>query len=349
MCEISVAIASYNVEKYLEKCLLSVLNQDFDDFEILICDDCSTDKGMSIVKRLSKEHPKGGKIRIICGNKNMGTAVIRNNGIDNAKGKYILFLDGDDYISDNALSTLYSKMIETQVDLVIGNHQVFDDESELKLKNAHNSNYTTQYHSDIIKCPYALAEWMKKRKTDYYPVALWNKLFKKSFLIDNNIRCIPSHSIIDDIYFAFQTIIKANSVAIVNEVTMYWRQRNGSSTHIDVREDRMTIYLEVFDLIVSDIKKMEENEIHIPVQLYYTITCRYVSGFVASNVLNSKLLTKKQKKDFLNHISVITKLNIKRNNLIRFFDKCCFTFLSFRQRYMIIKLLFLLRRKLKGI
>lgn len=343
MCEVSVAIACYNVEKYIEQCLLSILNQDFEDLEILVCDDCSSDKSLDIVKRVCMQHPKGYIVRIIQGEHNQGTAAIRNMGIDNAKGKYLLFLDGDDYISENAISILYNRMLETHANLVIGNHTVFID--EIKLNNKNSTNHTTGYISDVINCRFAIAEWMKRRKSEYYPVALWNKLFDKSFLLRNNIRCDTSHSIIDDIYFAYQTMVKANNVAIIDDVTMFWRHRNGSAMHIDVREDRLKIYVRVFDRILNDIIQLKENNNGkvLPVQLYYTLTNRYVSGFIINNILSSRLLSRKQKKEYLSHVSVITRIGLKRSDFISRFSKVCFTCLSSTYRFYLLKLVFVIK------
>ena len=182
MCEVSVAIASYNVGKYIETCLQSVLNQDFDDYEVLICDDCSTDDTLDIVKRIIQEHPKGNKVRIDQGEKNQGTAVIRNNGIDHSRGKYLMWVDGDDYLPENAISILYAKMQETHADMVMGNHHRFDDEDETSINNSSRKvNYSTRFKPYYIESPYAIAQWMKSRNSTYYPVPLWNKLFRITF------------------------------------------------------------------------------------------------------------------------------------------------------------------------
>ena len=254
MCEVTIAIASYNVGKYIKQCLISVLNQDFEDMEILVCDDCSTDDTLQIVESIIKSHPKGNLVRIIQVPHNMGTAAIRNLGIDQAKGKYLLFLDGDDYIPDNAVSILYKKMTETNADFVMGSHIIFQEELNHSSTNNEIKNiYSPYYNTELITCPFALAEWMRRLNTDYYPVALWNKLFNISFLKQKNIRCIPSHNIIDDIYFAYQTFLKTESIAIVSNLTMFWRRRADSATHIDVKKERMTIYINIFDTILDNI------------------------------------------------------------------------------------------------
>ena len=92
----SVAISCYNIEKYVERAMNSVLNQTFTDYELIIVDDCSTDKTMEIVKNIEKED-----IKIYNTDKNSGTAgATRNIAIDKANGEYIIFLDGDDCLYD---------------------------------------------------------------------------------------------------------------------------------------------------------------------------------------------------------------------------------------------------------
>lgn len=339
MCEVTVVLASYNVGKYIEQSLLSALNQDFDDYEVLICDDCSTDDTLDIAKRIIQEHPKGNKVRIDRGEKNQGTAVIRNNGIDHSRGKFLLYLDGDDYLPENAISILYAKMQETNADVVTGNHYRFNDEDDGSIVNStRRAQYTTQFKSFFIESPFAIAEWMKSRNSDYYPVATWNKLFRKSFLIDNNIRCVPSHHVIDDIYFAFQTTVKATRFAVVDDVTLFWRQRNGSATHVNVKKDRMDIYVDIFETIMRDMKTLTDGgKRKVPVQLYNTLINKYVSGFVTINILNSTLLTISQKQDYLDHIRAITKTGLTRKDMIGKVNKILFTLLSFKHNYWLMK------------
>lgn len=344
MCEVTIAIASYNVGQYINQCLISVLNQDFEDTEILVCDDCSTDNSLQIVESIIKSHPKGNKIRIIQLPHNQGTAAIRNLGIDNAKGKYLLFLDGDDYIPENAVSVLHKKMIETNADFVMGSHVIFTEDIESSSADNIKKIYSPYYKTELINRPFALAEWMRRLNTDYYPVALWNKLFKISFLKQKNIRCIPSHNIIDDIYFAFQTFIKTDSFAVVSNLTMFWRKREDSATHMDVKKERVTIYIDIFDTILDNILSIRK-ETHIPVQIYYLITRRYVSGFITKNILFSKSLSIKEKKRYLDHISVITRIGLKRSEMIGRFNKCCFFALSSKYRFYMMKVLYWLRKK----
>ena len=90
---VTIGIPVYNVEPYIEKCLLSVLNQTYQHLEVLVVDDCSTDKSLDVVLRLKEQHPNGHWIKVVRQPRNMGVSEARNVVIDLAKGKY-LFLFG---------------------------------------------------------------------------------------------------------------------------------------------------------------------------------------------------------------------------------------------------------------
>ncbi len=113
---ISVIIPSYNNEKYLSKCLDSILNQTYSNLEIIIVDDCSTDNSFSVLEKYSK---KNKQIRVYKNNTNSGAGYCRNFGLRSAKGNYISFIDSDDYIEENFYEKLYSKIKEEDSDLAI--------------------------------------------------------------------------------------------------------------------------------------------------------------------------------------------------------------------------------------
>ena len=98
----------YNVEKYIERALLSALNQTYQNLEILIVDDLGHDNSMDIVYQLKSTHPRGNCIRIITHKKNLGLGGTRNTAIESAQGKYLYFMDSDDLLEKEALKELYS-------------------------------------------------------------------------------------------------------------------------------------------------------------------------------------------------------------------------------------------------
>ena len=334
---ITVGIAAYNVGPFIEKSVLSVLNQDYPDLDVLVIDDNSKDNTYHIVETLSKTHPRGGCIRIIRNTPNKGTAVVRNQCIDEAKGSYLLFLDGDDYITPNAISVLFKKAAETQAEMVIGAHCQF-----IEIAGREKTSNLIRYKPEIIKGDYALGQLLKENNTDYYPIALWNKLFSVVFLRSNNIRCIPAHYIWEDIYFAFQTSRKLKSIAVVQDVTMCWRMREGSAIRSSVPKERMKAYLCIYDQIISEIaqEKARCADHQLPVELYYILSQRFLDGFITKDVMASDLLSGKDKRQYLKQISSITNIGLKASDLKRRESKLVFYSLKSTFRYLLIKLIF---------
>ena len=105
--KISIIIPCYNIEKYLNKCLMSLFDQTFKDFEIICIDDGSSDDTLNILNKYAKEHSN---LRVIT-QTNQYAGVARNNGMKYAKGEYLLFLDGDDFFELNMLEKLYNKVL----------------------------------------------------------------------------------------------------------------------------------------------------------------------------------------------------------------------------------------------
>ena len=125
----SVIIPVYNVEKYLEKCLLSVLNQTFQDFQMIIVIDGATDGSEAIARRIKKEHPQADIQIIVQKNKGLGGA--RNTGMEYATGDYWLFIDSDDYLAENALEVLDRVTKDDKYDMIYFNSYVVNEQGKV--------------------------------------------------------------------------------------------------------------------------------------------------------------------------------------------------------------------------
>ena len=115
MPEVSIIIPVYNNEQYIEKCIQSVLNQTFENFEVIVINDGSTDKSGEILEKLNREDSR----IILIEQKNQGVAVARNRGMNKATGKYITFVDGDDYLKNNYIEKMYNLAEKEKLDMVI--------------------------------------------------------------------------------------------------------------------------------------------------------------------------------------------------------------------------------------
>ena len=175
MKKVSVIIPVYNVEKYLRRCLNSVLAQTYDDYEIICVNDKSPDNSDRILAQYVRKFPS--KIKVYTNEENLGLGRTREKGLQHAEGEYVMFIDSDDYIRSDYIETYVSAMEKDSYDMVIGGY-IRDVEGRKKVHHVSDSIWS------VIT----------------YPVA-WAKIFRKAFILDNNIefsdiRCG------EDIYFS---------------------------------------------------------------------------------------------------------------------------------------------------
>lgn len=216
--KITIGIPVYNVEKYIDKSLRSVLDQNFSEpFEILVIDDCGNDRSIGIVEDLIKGHPRGDVVHIIHHEKNKGLGPSRNTAMENASGQYIFFLDSDDWISNDCLSVLYKKAIETDADAVVGSVERIEDGTLRQLE-------LNQYPDTVIHHEGA-GVWMVNHKPDMH-IEVWNKLFRTKFLRKNKIQFV--HRIFEDYYFDFRFRASAQTIALCPERTLFYNIRQNS-------------------------------------------------------------------------------------------------------------------------
>ena len=219
MYKVTLSMPIYNVAPYVERALLSALNQTFESIEFLLVDDRGTDNSMEIVRRIIKDHPRGKDVRIIEHLHNIGTGAARNTAIDNAQGEYLFFMDSDDEITPDCIQVLYDRMIECPVDFVAGSMCEVTNDSKTIDRVLMN---TTR------KGKFALSTYIYKDKK-YFPIMLWNKLYNLKFLRINHIRCYDSHLNEDDI-FSLRLSYYVRSFSFTSKITLKYFRRDTSTT-----------------------------------------------------------------------------------------------------------------------
>ncbi|KAA6338387.1 putative glycosyltransferase EpsH [termite gut metagenome] len=232
MYKVTLSMPVYNVEKYVERALLSALNQTFESIEYLIVDDKGTDNSMDIIRRIIATHPRGKNVRIIDHGINQGTGATKNSAIREAKGEYLYFMDSDDEITQDCIEILYNKMQENPVDFVVGSIIMhFDDYSK---ENEQNEGIIKKIFSEnILKGKNKIAEFQYDRKNvkNSIHIQMWNKLYNLNFLINYQIDCIPHH-LNEDNMFTTKLIFTAISCSFTSQVTYYYYKNRNSVTYI---------------------------------------------------------------------------------------------------------------------
>lgn len=209
--KVSLIIPVYNMEKYLERCLDSVVEQSFSDFEVIIVNDGSTDNSQHIINRYERKYPK--KIKSFT-KKNGGLSDARNYGIHKAKCDYIMFLDSDDWIDREMIKDMYDK-IEEGFDIVCC------DTLECYCDHKRNRIISCGLEKDIIKLNEN--KWVF---TNFFPTA-WNKIYKKSIFIDNDL-FYKEKVWFEDVEMLYRMLPYINSIGVVKKPYYFYYQRIGA-------------------------------------------------------------------------------------------------------------------------
>lgn len=204
----SVIICTYNLEKIVKVSIESILTQRFKDFELILVDDCSTDKTYDVLK---KYEAKDNRVRVLKNEVNSGPGTSRNNGVAVAKGEYIVYLDGDDTLYDrNTLGKVDKTIGEDGADIIYFGVQYVGGSNKAYLPNAENSTQKARIVCDMHF---------------QVPSKVWNR----KFLIDNNIKFIDKLYYGEDMVYSIEAAIKSKKLKYGEfPIYVYYRNREGS-------------------------------------------------------------------------------------------------------------------------
>lgn len=254
--KVSVVVIVYNTEEFLEECLDSLVNQTLDGIEIICVNDESKDESLNILRKYAKKYDN---IKVI-NQKNQGGAIAGNTGLKAAKGEYVTMIDSDDVVVLDAYEKLYNKAKETDSDIVSG--KAYKDVGNImKALRTHNDMWDFERQMDIHK-DYNL----------YNDTSYWNKLFKRTFVEENDIYMIPGR-LYADIPLCVRAFTKAETITFIEEVVYYWRKRdlNTSITKNRYKIDNMLDKLGLYYVLKSyfDDEKLFEKVIKVLIDRFY--------------------------------------------------------------------------------
>lgn len=215
MPEVSIIVPIYNAEKSIARCIDSILSQEYTDFELILCDDGSTDKSGQIIDEYRE---KDERIRVLH-KENTGVSDTRNQGIAVAKGKYIQFLDADDWITVDATKLLVRTMKEGGCDLVI---------SDFYRVIGERISHKGDIDADGILTQEEFAEYMMVNPADFYYGVLWNKLYKREIIEKYHLKMDESVSWCEDFLFNLEYLLHTKRIAALQVPIYYYMKTEGS-------------------------------------------------------------------------------------------------------------------------
>ncbi len=214
MILLSVIIPVFNSEKYLQNTLDSILSQDVADMELVCVNDGSTDSSLEILEEYAS---KDGRIHVIS-QENRGAGVSRNVGFENSSGKYIHFMDSDDWLEPGAYRTILERMERTSVDICVFQRIIYNNvtgESNLQTRAFDIDNYITDFESNPVFFTHS-------------PVVPWNKLIRSSLIRDNGLR-FDDLPCANDRSFYFASVRCAKSIMVCKDPLIHYRVNNSKS------------------------------------------------------------------------------------------------------------------------
>lgn len=242
---ISVIIPIYNVEAYIERCLKSVISQSYKDVEIILVDDCGSDKSMDIAKSLMSSMSNV-DYRIESHQRNCGLSAARNTGLNIAKGDFVYFLDSDDWLPEDALIELVQAAETYKAFCIVGEY----------------SN-NTDVKGKFLEIPYKYGEYKNLTNRDEIvsfftnknlPITAWNKLIKRNFLLENKLY-FEKGIYHEDALWTLQVVSVLPSLCLVPKVTYCYAYSPNSimNNHDDEKMQKR------FESSLIVLKKMKES------------------------------------------------------------------------------------------
>lgn len=223
MPKVSVIIPVYGAEKYIERCARSLFEQTLDDIEYLFIDDCTPDKSVEILKRVLEEYPhRKSQVVIHRMEQNSGQAKVREWGMRNARGEYVIHCDSDDWVDVHMYEEMYNKAIEEDADVVVCDFCSTDCENE-------------QYSKGLIS---------KERENVIVDVllwriagCLWNKLVRRKEYTDHDLS-YPTHNMGEDTALIVQILWNAKRISYLPK-PLYYYYTNPTSITKDVTDEKI--------------------------------------------------------------------------------------------------------------
>jgi len=274
MLKISVIIPVYNVEKYLPECLDSIIKQTFKDIEIICIDDGSTDGSLNILNEYASKDARF----IILNQGNQGVSAARNNGLDIATGKYVAFIDSDDYlISNDYFENLYNACEKYNADISVASIIRGNEKKSEYILKIEKEEVATDYVEKLNLC--ALPDLNH----------VWNKLYKRKSLINSGVK-FPEGMIYEDVCVTHKYLYYMTKLVSVPDIVYFYRKLNGSLITVNSTKTK------------CDFKKAEASMFKF-----------FLDKNIDINLLESR--TKKYKLFGITFFKTITR-NKKRKNIL---------------------------------
>lgn len=304
---ISIIVPIYNIERYVEHCLNSIINQTYKNIEILLINDGSIDNSPIICKKFMDTD---NRVRVIK-KENGGLSSARNAGIEEAQGQYLVFVDGDDYIHPDFVKSLLFAAEESNADIAVCGIQVVDEHSCQSQVLATGGKYKAYnpLKNETLDSKLVEKLYYENRKYGFWYVVAWNKIYKSE--IFEELR-YDEGKIYEDEFIFHKIIRKSRRVRFIPDELYYYVQRGNGITSEKKDNERFCFLTEIYD------RRMEcyiqENNVALQKMCSEKYLCQIISKYYLLNRVN-RYLVKTKYREIINSIDVSLKFKIIFNFL----------------------------------
>ena len=245
--KVSVGVPVYNAERYIERCVRSIFDQDYNNLEIILVDDCSQDRSLDVAQKVLLDYPmRSSQFRIVRHTRNMGVSVARNTLLSYFSGLFCTFVDADDYLNKNAISKLVQRQCIDNCDLVTGS--VF----------VNHGKWTQIIEEPEYDNVDSMLLHLCSSPTHHENFA---RLFRLSLIRDNRVTYKPEIRIAEDHIFLTHVACFINKIAKVKDVVYYYDYTNEASAMHQILREGRACKVKLADIIaLQEIKKIIANK-----------------------------------------------------------------------------------------
>lgn len=234
LSRVSIIVPIYNTEKYLERCLRSIIKQTYSNIEIILVDDGSNDSSLDICRKYQDIDERV----IVISGKNQGVSHARNQGMMHANGEFVYFIDSDDYLMSSAVETMVSSAEKHPNQLLVAGYQ-----------EVNGSNYDNRtWGNCIINNVEANQLVLEESGVGGY---LWNKLFRKSIIDNNNIQFDQKILVWEDALFVLKYLQNCDGMYLIDDIVYAYCRRFGSAVEYSVYSDKLLTQLTAINNIAN--------------------------------------------------------------------------------------------------
>lgn len=285
--KVSIVVPMYGVEKYVKKCIDSLLNQTLHDIEIILVDDGSPDRSGDIADDYAQ---KDSRIKVIH-QKNSGLGPARNSGMKIATGEYIGFVDSDDWVKREMFSNLYQAAVKNGADIVVSGHCDVTNGSITKIKKHPLEGETIYAHENIMEIRKNLyGHKLNDNVVEAFPMSVWISIYRRELILEHNLQFKEILS--EDIIYNLSAYKYAKIITFTGDTDYCYRKDDQSSITQTFSENKLFRYKDFLTVLANMAKNEEDNDCIIRAKRTAIDYCRLYVGLVRNS--NDSLKKKKE-------------------------------------------------------